>query len=392
MNYRVFRFILALLLPVMAGCTGMDTVRLGQDKPADLDNLLGQHEYVRARQLTSKYASLDSPEVQTRINSEEAAYEKKITSQALELESENDLLGAVQLLSDALQKIPHSTTLRELRNTLEPERAKQLQDNEREQLIARARFILGQQQLYREQANLAPPSMAQRWEDKRNRKEAMALSGQLMGLGRKAMASENRELAKTCLQLSQSLHETTEVATLLSNIYAAEEANKQVAREETRQANKKAKIKHARKRKKQQQDQKNKTEVLLAETRQALVDNNLQLARAALAQIPATADTNSEVQSLQDDLGLAIDARVKKLMAAGDAQYRADNVLLAVRTWTQALSLAPDNQYLRDRVERANKVLARLEELKRQQHRQPSVLNLPVQPTRVGVTRTSSQR
>ena len=392
MNYRVFRFILALLLPVMAGCTGMDTVRLGQDKPADLDNLLGQHEYVRARQLTSKYASLDSPEVQTRISSEESAYEKRITSQALELESENDLLGAVQLLSDALQKIPHSTTLRELRNTLEPERAKQLQDNEREQLIARARVILGQQQLYREQANLAPPSMAQRWEDKRNRKEAMALSGQLMEQGRKAMASENRELAKTCLQLSQSLNKTTEVATLLSNIYAAEEANKQVAREETRQANKKAKIKHARKRKKQQQDQQKKTEVLLAETRQALADNNLQVARAALVQIPATADTNSEVQSLQNDLGLAVDARVKKLMAAGDAQYRADNVLLAVRTWTQALSLAPDNPYLRDRVERANKVLARLEELKRQQHRQPSVLNLPVQPTRVGVTRTSSQR
>ena len=74
-------------------------------------------------------------------------------------------------------------------------------------------------------------------------------------------------------------------------------------------------------------------------------------------------------------------------MATGDTQYRADDVLQAVRTWTQALSLAPDNQHLRERVERANKVLARLEELKRQQHRQPPALTLPVQPTRVGATR-----
>ena len=68
MKHKLFRLILALLLPVMAGCSGMDTVRLGQDRPEDLDRLLEQHEYARARQLTSKHPSLDTLEVQIEVN------------------------------------------------------------------------------------------------------------------------------------------------------------------------------------------------------------------------------------------------------------------------------------------------------------------------------------
>jgi len=391
MKHKLLRLILALLLPVMAGCSGMDTVRLGQDRPEDINNLLEQHEYARARQLTSKYPSLDTLEIQTKITNKETSYEENTYSQARELQSANDLLGAVQLLSGALQKVPHSTSLRELRNAIEPERIKQLQTNEREQLIARANYLLGQQQLYHDQANLEAPSLGQRWENTRNQKEAIKLSGQLTEHGQQALETDNAELAKTCLQLSQALHKTPEVDALLANIHSEDEAHKQAIKHKTRLAQKKATRKKAQNRKKKQQDQKNKTEVLLAETQQALEKDDLQVARAAFVQIPSSEITGSEVLAIQDDLDQAVDLRVSKLMATGDAQYRADDVLQAVRTWTQALSLAPDNQYLRERVERANKVLARLEQLKRQQHRRPPAFTLPIKPTRVGATRTPSR-
>ena len=387
MKHKLFRLILTVLLPVIAGCSGMDTVHFGQDRPEDLDRLLEQHEYARARQLTSKYPSLDTLEIQTRITGEETAYEENIYSQARELQAGNDLLGAVQLLSAALQKVPHSTSLRELRNTIEPERIKQLQTNEREQLIARANYILDQRQLYNHQTNLESPSLGKRWEHTRNQKEAIELSEQLLEHGQQALQDDNPELAKICLQLSQALHKTPEVDALLADIHTEDEAHKQAAIKQTRLVQKKAKHRKAKNRKKEQQVQKNKTEVLLAETQQALAEDDLQVARAAFVQIPPSAVTDSEVLATQDNLDQAVDVRVKKLMTTGDTQYRADNVLLAVRTWTEALSLDPDNRELRERVERANKVLARLEELKRQQHRQPPALTLPVQPTRVGATR-----
>jgi len=387
MKHKLFRLILALLLPAMVGCSGMGAIHLGQDRPEDLDRLLEQHEYARVRQLTSKYPSLDTQEIQTRVTREEISYEEKIYSQAHELESGNDLLGAVQLLSAALQKVPHSSLLRELRNAIEPERIKQLQTNEREQLIARANYILDQRQLYNHQTNLESPSLGKRWEHTRNQKEAIKLSERLLEHGQQSLQDDNQEMAKICLQLSQSLHKTPEVDALLADIHTEDEAHEQAARQQTRLAQKKAKHRKAQNRKKEQQVQKNKTEVLLAETQQALAEDDLQVARAAFVQIPPSAITDSEVLATQDNLDQAVDVRVKKLMTTGDTQYRADNVLLAVRTWTVALSLDPDNPELRERVERANKVLARLEELKRQQHRRPPALTLPVQPTRVGATR-----
>ena len=392
MKRKVILLLLALLLPVITGCSGMDTIRLGQDKPEDLDKLLQQHEYARARQLTSKHAVLDTPEIQARISNDESAYEQQVHAEALALESGNDLLGAVQLLSSALQKVPHSNSLRELRNAIEPERVKQLQTNEQEQLIARARYILNQQKLYREQANLESPSLAQRWEHKRNIKEAQSLAGNLLEHGQQAFDNNQIALAKTCLQLSQELNKTPEVDSMLANIHATEDAHKQVAMQETKLAKKKASIKKARSIKKEQLDDRKKTAILLAEAQQALDRDDLQVARATNMQIPSSAITDSEVVAFRDELDQAIDVRVKNLMANGDAQYRADNVLQAVRTWTEALSLAPDNRYLRDRVERANKVLSRLEELKRQQRKlPPHTLSVTVQPTRVRAIRASPQ-
>jgi len=392
MKHKLLGLILVLLLPVMAGCSSMETIRLGQDKPEDLDRLLEQHEYARARQLTSKYPSMDTLDVQTRITGEETAYEKQTCAEARALESGNDLLGAVQLLSAALQKVPHSESLRELRNKIEPERKKQLQSNELEQLTAQARYILDQQQLYHEQANLQSPSLGQRWEYTRIQKEAPAVANKLMKHGQQAWESDQLELAKTCLQLSQALHETPEAGALLADIHAREEASKQVAKKKTRQARKKASVQKEKTRKKEQQDQKKKTEVLLAEAQQALAKDDLQVARAAVVQIPHSEVHDSEVLAIQGDLHHAVDVRVKQLMIAGDKQYRADNVLQAVRTWTEALSLDPDNRELRERVERANKVLARLEQLKRQQHSPSPILNLPVKPTRVGATQSSRRR
>jgi tetratricopeptide (TPR) repeat protein len=217
------------------------------------------------------------------------------------------------------------------------------------------------------------------------------LSGKLLEHGQLVLEKNNVDLAKDCLQLSLALHKTPEADAILSNILVTEEEGKKVAIQKAKQARKKASIRKAKVRKKEQQDQKKKTEVLLAETQQALAEDDLQVARATFIQIPSSAITDSKVLAIQGNLDEAVDIRVKKLMTAGDAQYRRDNVLLAVRTWTKALSLDPDNTELRERVERANKVLARLEELKRQQRRQPPTLTLPIQPTRVGVTRTPSR-
>lgn len=352
----------AWLLPVLTGCAGVDTLRLVQDRPADLELLLDQHEYTRARQLTGKYPSLDTLQMQVDITLRESVYVNTTYADARTLAADNNLLGAVVLLSDALQRVPHNTLLRELRNELEQERLHQLKLNERTQLVAHASYIIDQRKLYLQQINLEQPSLEQRWEYTRNKKAAISLSRQLLEHGKYAMQQDDLDSAQTCLGLSSALHATPETGTLLAELQATRNSQRRVAQQEAdiRQVRKQQKIEH-----KQQQQ----TEVLLAETQQALKQNDLQVARTAFGQIPPSASEHIEVRAVQENLDQAVNTQVATLMATGDAQYRADRVTDAIRTWEEAQSLDPDNPELKERIDRANKVLARLEELKGRQHR-----------------------
>lgn len=354
----------AILLSVLAGCTGMDTLQLAQDRPEDLELLLEQHEYARVRQLTGKYLSLDTPQLQQTITQRESDYINSRYIDARKLEQDRDLLGAVQLLSGALQRVPHSTLLRELRNSLEQERVRQLQANERKQLVARASYMIDQQQLYLQQANLKEPSLGQRWENSLNEKAAVTLASQLIEHGKYDLQQGDLKNAQTCLDLSLALHTTPEAQAMLAAIAAEKQSQRKAEQqqEDIRQVRKQQQIQ-------QKQQQQQETEVLLAATQQALDNNDLQVARSTFVKIPPSSSNLSEVKAIHDDLDQALGTRVARLMATGDAQYRADKVHQAVRAWEEALTLDPYNSELKKRIDRANKVLARLEELKGQQQR-----------------------
>ena len=362
--YRIARELLPLLaaLVLLSGCQQMNNIRFIQDAPEDLGTLLENNEYARARQLTGKHPHIDTAEVQSTIATLEAAYEKSTYAEARSLEAANDLHGAVQLLSDAIQKVPHSTSMRELRYKLEQERVHQLKTNERDKLITRASYLLDQQQLYQQQIKLQPPSDAQRSENSRNASESALLAGQLLDHARYALQIGEQDTAKTCLQLSQRLDDSDAASALLAEIREKE----RLAQKNTRQIANKKEAATIRDR---SRDDKKQTEQLLAETRQSLQENNLQAARAALANMPSSASEDSEVVALQNSVNQMVSKHVDELLIKGDKLYRADKILPALKAWAEALSLAPDNQEVRERIERANKVLARLEELKRQQQK-----------------------
>lgn len=352
----------AVLLSLLAGCSGLNTMHLVQDRPEDLELLLEENEFARARQLTGRYPTIDTPEAQQRIARLESDYVNTTYAEARMLELDQDLLGAVQLLSGALQRVPHNTLLRELRNSLEQERVRQLRINERKQLVTRAEYMVDQQQLFEQQINLQHPSMIQRWENTRNEKAAVDLSRQLIEHGEYALQQGDLENAQTCLDLSRALHATPEAESLLAEVAAARQSQNKLARQQES-------VRQVRKKQRVQQKQQQKTEVLLAETQQALNNNELQVARSAFIKIPPSASENSEVQALQHDLDQAVAAEVARLMAEGDTEYRADKVNEAIRIWTGAYNLDPENTPLKERLDRAYKVLGRLEELKSRQPR-----------------------
>jgi tetratricopeptide (TPR) repeat protein len=283
-------------------------------------------------------------------------------AQARTLEADQEFLNAVELLSGALRRVPHSTPLRELRTALESRRVHQLKVNERNSLIVRAEYLLDRKRLYAQQINLQAPSFEQRREHEKQENQRIALSKQLLEHARYAMQVQELDAADTCLTLAQRLNEAAEAAGLKAELRAVQKSQQESDR-------KAVSIRKARIKRKTDLNEKDETEKLLATTQKALNENNLHDAREAFTKIPPSTSQDSEVVAVQNTLDQAVSTRVEHLIVTGDAQYRADQISEALQTWSEALALDPDNVELRERTDRANKVLANLEELKRQQRK-----------------------
>ena len=349
-----------LLLPLLAGCAHVDKLRLAPDRPEDLAQLLEEHEFARARQLTAAWATIDTPELQTRITGLENDYEEAVLAEARQLAETQDLLGAVQLLSGALSRIPNSERLRRYRGQLEQERVRLLRLNERQLLLAHAQFLLRQQDLYRQQSRLESPGLEQRWQNSRIESEAVKLAKDLLEHAGYALQQDELDAARNCLELSRALNDTTAAGELQDRLQAAESLQRETTQEATRS-------RLARQQRDIQHHQDRETSTLLEKTSRAIDENDLAAARATFERIPTTNSNDSKVVAVQDKLDQAVGNRLAILIDKGDVQYRADNVVKAIEIWSQAQSLDPENPELRERLERANKVLARYEELKRRQ-------------------------
>lgn len=361
MNRTSLIVLLLVAIPLLGGCPQVGNIRITDDAPEDLDTLLSEHEYMRVRQLTGKYPSLDSNELQSRLRNLEQQYEQDIWSEANSMESGGDLLAAVRILSDALQKMPHSNRLRDLRNSIEKRRVGMLRKNEREILLAKGRYLAAQLRMHDENIKLEYAGLTGQLEHERNLATASTLAAHLITHARYAMDENNLAAAMECLTTSRELHDTQEATTLQTELHIIRQSLE-------RSTQQKASIKQARIKRKQTKEHRELTDKLLLEARAALKANELHAALDALGKIPESRSNDAAVTEIRNQLNQAVATRVAQLVASGDSLYRAEKINPALKAWNEALSLSPDNTEVRERTERANKVLARLKELKRRQH------------------------
>ena len=227
-------------------------------------------------------------------------------------------------------------------------------------MISRAEYILNQRIYYQQQNSLEAPNLIKRWEESRNNKELEILSTQLRKHGEYAFEKDDLLTAQKCLQLSNRLNDNPEAGILLDQIKITSDERHEAIEQQ-------ASLNKAKKESRNIKSHARKTERLLKETQQGLLDDDLIVARASFMQIPSTAVRSKEFLMLQETLDQTISTRVTQLTSKGDAEYRTDEVISAIKTWSEALKLDPDNQSLKERLDRAGRVLVKLEQIKQLQ-------------------------
>jgi tetratricopeptide (TPR) repeat protein len=349
-----------LLLSLLAGCSHVETIRLGEDRPEDLNALMESRQYERAEQLLNDFPYLDTPGQREHLHGRISEYEQATLVEAQALESGGKLYNALEVLDTALVNLPHSSVLNDNRRTLTRKRDLRLRDNQRRKLVSRAEYIVSQQQIYEEQSNLESPGFGKRWTNTLHVQEAASLVDGLLECGHESIQEDDLVTADKCLQLAQAIDNTPAVQAAISSLAAKQDSQRD-------NMEKKEQVKRVSKEKKLAINRRNKTQVLLARTGKALEANDLLAARTSFSKIPAREHKTKAVVDMQARLDQAIDPVVTELLHKGDRLYRAEKVDRAISSWTVALELDPDNTGVRERLDRANKVMARLEELRSKQ-------------------------
>lgn len=345
------------LLASLAGCQHLNDIRIEPDRPGDLGTLMDNREYGRVEQLLIQYPYMDTPETRMELNDQTSAYETAVLSDARAMESVNDLYGANELLLEALRKLPNSLRFNEYKCRLDAERAERLRENERRELLADADYFMAQQEIYAEHLSLDSPSLVQRLKNTLSQQLSNDLAMRLLVCGEEALQEDDLEMADKCLLHAQAIKDTPEVRSALSHLESRRAALRQSDEKKTRIIQVKEEKRLARK-------HRDKTQEVLEKTGQALDNNDLLAARRIFSELPKDGGNSREVTAVRTRLDDAIRSRVREITSAGDRLYRADNVNRAINSWEQALELDPENPELIERLERARKVLGRLEELK----------------------------
>ncbi|MGD8908872.1 MAG: tetratricopeptide repeat protein [Chromatiales bacterium] len=279
---------------------------------------------------------------------------------ARQLEAQGRYGQAIAVLEEAIAKDgkaqSYTQVLREIRlrqNIVEQELEDQL-------LISRTSALKNQipilEQLKRSDPNRE--AYAKRLEE--TRQQLLRIRKSLSECGWRHF-KKNNVLAKACLTLALSLEENEQDERLIA--YLLDEHRQNVQKTQTVE---RAKRKMAWKHRNQQR----------FEEAQRLYDTGqLKESRRVLKVVLKEHPHNNEAKELLSNVESRLKRYIENLMAAGDRLYREGEIEGAKATWQAALSIDPQDPLAREKIERAQRVLDNLENLRKSEPRRSSASN-----------------
>lgn len=162
---------------------------------------------------------------------------------------------------------------------------------------------------------------------------------------------KNNALAKDCLTLALSLQPNEEDERLMNHLLKEQSQNQQKSKTQERAQRETVLKQRIRKH--------------LEEATRLYDSGQLTEARRVLKVLLKEDPQNAPAKALLNDVESRLKSYLENLLAAGDRLYREGEIEGAKATWRAALTLDPQDERARDKMERAQRVLDNLENLRR---------------------------
>lgn len=335
--------LLALQL-LFGGCAYLSS--FSSELPEKIDTLIQQQEYGEAlamleyvRPSHADYTQL--MQQKKRIEKLIPDYETKTIQKARKLTRQEQWYPAQQAYEQALAKVPQSKKLREAQEEFLNQRDNYLKQLELTLLLNRANWLIKNAPVQKEIVRVIPDDY-QRYEELRNYPEKVdETAEQLVKCVQSALDASNYDLASTCLKLAERI------------------GSENIDQEQLAVANKKLAVAE----KAETRKQNDRTRALIAELKQGYSQDNLRRARHQLDVLQKQNSRDATSIKLRKQLDKRYREGIDQKIAAGRRLYSSGKIQEALDVWNSLLEIDPGNQKLEAHIDRAERVLKKLQRL-----------------------------
>lgn len=334
---------------LLSGCGVLP--QLGSPEERSLREAL--QEYISAK--TKSQRNGGDPAAHEQLAQARKSYEDKALDAAVQRRDQGDLFQARQMLDIALEQMPDSQRLIEARQAIESRRTALLRINDCRLGAARARYLTDKAALMQLRTPLDMKDYLQDWQARREREELDQLAVQLRDCGTQALGDRHLDLAEDTLSAAARIHggdfvadELQQLAQLKNPEPPGQEAVVRKAPPPKRPAEitPQQRIRQAR-----------------IGLQSAMTRGDLRQAKTLLAELRRLEGESQQLVELDRSVSEAIAAYIADAHEQANVLYRDRQIVQARDLWQKILELDPEDTQARANLDRAERVLKKLEEL-----------------------------
>jgi tetratricopeptide (TPR) repeat protein len=316
-------------------------------------------EDTRLRTALEEYTSAksnDTPDADTTAREQLARARLSYINAALDAaalhESDGEWFLAGQLLDEALKQAPDSQQLIEMRARIESVITARLRSNDCRFGAARARFLTDKAELLERRSLLESKDYLQDWKTKREREELDQLAVQLRDCAGAALDDNQLSVAEETLAAAARIN---------GEAFVADE------RERLEQLSKPAPAARPAEPQKPKRPAADTPQQRIRKARialqSAITRGDLRQAKARIVELRQLEGDSPQLVELDKSVSEAIAAYIAETHERANALYRDQQIEQARDLWQKILELDPEDIQARANIERAERVLKKLEEL-----------------------------
>jgi tetratricopeptide (TPR) repeat protein len=357
--------VIILAFAVSACMPSFIPLKFSRSDDRSVDKWLADKQYGRAiKALEEKNRNEPSQRNKMRLLEARTAasrYEKSTLAKARRKVRAGKWQSAFLILDEAIQNYPESKRLNRYRERISRRQSKGIKQARIKLVSAKATFLLKVIPIYRELNRLDPTDLDIKWKLEKTELEINETAKSLSVSGAHAVKQNDFETAQQYLELADQLNPTSANTRALANL-----AQLRLQRLNQKRMAKLKKLNQQRAMTARQKAQRIKLKTIAQSLRLALRRANYDRANKLLSEAQGIDPDHPEIARLRLDLDKSINAKVHQLVHVGNELYSKGRIEAARVSWKKALKLDPKNSQIRSSVERADRVLAKLREIKKQ--------------------------